>query len=254
MPQLEYIRPKTIEEAIQLLDSGIPLAGGTALVSMRRTLDKVIDLQDLDLDGISIEGNTVTVGSTVRLQDLIETDMNVPAALKKACRLEAALNLRNMMTVGGTIMYSDGRSPLLTVLLALSATAVIAPDGKELTIDSLLDDRSNVRLITEIQFEVPENLRYEQVARAPTDFPLVCVCVAQDRSGEEVFRIAQGGFGTRPILVQEAEASLRQWGIEGGIEAARNAYQEADDAWASAAYRSAVVGVLVKRILGEVGA
>ena len=55
MKPLEYPRPKSMEEALPLLRHGSPLAGGTWLTPRRARLDRVVDLQDLDLDGMRVE-------------------------------------------------------------------------------------------------------------------------------------------------------------------------------------------------------
>ena len=54
MPPLEYSRPGTLAEALALLQHGVPLAGGTALTANRRSLQAVVDLQDLGLDTLDI--------------------------------------------------------------------------------------------------------------------------------------------------------------------------------------------------------
>ncbi len=48
-----------------------------------------------------------------------------------------------------------------------------------------------------------------------------------------------------------AEAPSREGELESAAEAARLAYADAGDSWASAGYRSAVAGVLVRRLLAE---
>jgi CO/xanthine dehydrogenase FAD-binding subunit len=58
----------------------------------------------------------------------------------------------------------------------------------------------------------------------------------------------------RPVLVPDAELALAAGDVPGAGEAARAAYAQADDAWASAEYRAEVAAVLVRRLAGEVGA
>ena len=106
------------------------------------------------------------------------------------------------------------------------------------------------RLMTVVHVNAPDRLAYEQVARSPADRPLVCAAAALFDRAQKV-RVALGGFGSRPILVDRGED-----GLEGALERAGNAaqaaYARAADAWAGAEFRSAVAGTLVRRVLSEV--
>lgn len=250
MSRLEYLRPKTIEEATALMYRGVPLAGGTALTPKRRELHAVIDLSDLGLESISLEEDAIKIGSMTKLQTIVEADL-LPVAFREACHLEAGWNLRNMVSLAGLIMESDARSPLLTTLLALNAKVTQVPGKLTTDLDMLLDEREKAKLITEISFKEPRILCYDQVARTPKDFPLICAAMAQVKEdGEVSYRLALGGFGKRPILVKGMQStSWRDGQVDQTVEAARKAYQAAGDAWASAEYRSAVAGVLAHRLL-----
>ncbi|TFH38201.1 MAG: hypothetical protein E4G99_00250, partial [Anaerolineales bacterium] len=92
---MDYLRPKTIHEAVDLLSKGIPLAGGTQLIARRHELEAVIDLQALGLDGLTVRKGLITVGAMTRLQQLLSTEVSLPEALRAACRFEAAWNIRN---------------------------------------------------------------------------------------------------------------------------------------------------------------
>ncbi len=255
MSPLEYHRPKTLEEALELLQKGIPLAGGTAITPRRREIVTVIDLLDLGLDQLETQDGFVLAGAGVKLQALVEAGGTLPAALKTAGGLEAGWNLRNMATLGGSVMTSDGRSPLLTALLALDPTVHLEPGDETVSLDKLLDIREQrpfQRLITRLQFKRPITLLYEQVSRAPADRPLVCAAVGRlpSEMPDGSVCVVVGGFGTRPIRVRQSEDAIRQGGgVDAAADAACDAYREAEDHWASAAYRSHVAGVLVRRLL-----
>ncbi len=242
MPSPEYHRPKTLLEALTLLRSGTALGGGTRLTRHASRLASIVDLQALGLDRIEDKANEWILGANLRLQALVESEEGLPAALIAACRLEAGANLRNMATLGGTIMAANGRSALVTSLLALDARVSLEPGETSEPLDSLLGRRRDGlagSLIVDLRFAKGARLAYEQVARSPADRPIVCAAAAQ-LSGQSRPRIALGGFGERPTLVRDAHA-------------AEAAYAQAEDAWASAEYRSAVAGILVRRLSAEVG-
>jgi probable selenate reductase FAD-binding subunit len=257
MTPLDYFRPKSIDEALKLLQRGLPLGGGTALTPRRRQLPAVVDLQGLGLDALECKDNRIIAGAALTLQKLAEAGEPVPAALAEACRREAGLNLRNVATLAGALVTCDGRSPLATVLLAMGAEAVLEPGSEVISLDNLLDRRAEEmsgRLIVSFHIPCPRHLGYEQVGRSPADLPLVCAAVATlpGKGKQAQYRVALGGFGKRPIRLLGAEAAASQEGkLEAAAEAARLAYAGADDAWASAEYRSAVAGVLVRRLLAE---
>jgi probable selenate reductase FAD-binding subunit len=254
MKALEYLLPETVEEALEYLKKGVPLAGGTALTPQRKDVGAVVDLRKLNLDRMQVEDGWVEIGATIKLQAMVETELNIPEILKEVCKLEAGWNLRNMATLGGTIMSADGRSPMLTTLLALDAQVVQEPDSVIQPLEKLLLTRQDVQLITQIKFQVPSMLFYDQVARAPADFPLINAAVASwKHEEEERVSVALGGYGAHPIKLDVIAEVLNQEGnVQSAMEVARAAFRNAGDAWASAAYRSDVAGTMVKRLLEEV--
>lgn len=244
---VDYHRPANLEEALQLLRQTdlkyIPLAGGTAIDRYNKEDIGVVDLQDLGLNQILDRGNTIELGATARLQRLLDTPQ-LQSEFKKSILHEATYNLRQVATLGGTLVSASGRSPLSTACLALDATLVIAPEGERVALGEFLNLRNGIlngRLITQIILPLKVDFRYDYVARTPADLPIVCVGVAQWPSGRT--RVALGGFGPTPKLAMDGP------GNDGAGIAAMNAYSQAGDQWASADYRQEIAGILVKRCL-----
>ena len=246
MTALPYHRPQSLEEALELLEHGTPLAGGTQLTPSLRGIEALVDLQDLGLDELEIGEGVMKMGGTATLQALVAAASQLPADLVQVARLEAGWNIRNKATVAGTIVTGDGRSPLLTVLLAMATTVEFAPGGEQVPFEDVLrrgTERTGGKLITSIRSSLPTDLLYAQVARSPADRPQVCVAVGAGTSGVS---LALGGFGMYPKLLQDV-ADPEQAG-----EWARSAYADAGDQWASAAYRSAAAGALAARLVDQV--
>jgi len=245
----EYHRPEKIEAALQLLARQqpitVPLGGGSALNRPSDQALAVVDLQALGLDEIRPRGNFLELGATVRLEQLLQTP-ELPPALHKAVRHEASYNLRQVGTVAGSLVAADGRSPFAAVMLALDATLSLLPGAEEISLGDVLPMRSERlkgRLITQVTIPLNTTLAYEYVARTPADRPIVCVAVGRWPSGRT--RIVLGGYGPGPLLAMDGPEA-------GGAETAvQDAYGQAEDAWASAAYRQATAVTLVQRILGE---
>ena len=248
---IEYYRPDSVQETLELLARtevlSVPMGGGTVLNQPSPDPVAAIDLQSLGLNTLTEKGNRIQIGATVTLQQMLTS--NMVQALKAALRHEATYNIRQVATIAGSLVSANGRSPLATVLLAMGAELDILPGDEQISLGSyqaLREQRKPNHLITKIT--IPNNVRlaYEYVARTPADLPIVCVSLAQWPSGRT--RVALGGYGNAPILAMDGPES------DGAESAARNAYREAGDQWASAEYRSDVAAKLTKRCVESVSA
>jgi CO/xanthine dehydrogenase FAD-binding subunit len=244
----QYYRPKTLHEALNLLlqPNTLPLGGGTILTQRENETFSVVDLQDLRLDKLHKSGNNLEVGATATLQTVLESAYT-PDPLKEAIKLEAPLNLRTMGTVAGTLLTCDGRSPFGTVMLALDAECTLTGDNPSaISLGNLFPIRDELvkgKIITKIRIPSNTKLAYEAIARTMDDQPIVCAALAQWPSGRT--RLVLGGWGKAPTLAMDGNES-------GGVEeAARNAFSEAADDWASAEYRYEVSAILAKRCLDK---
>lgn len=248
-----YYRPNTLDEALNLLEqpNTLPLGGGTLLshtsttLSAGGTIDSVqaVDLQLLGLNSLTKTGNNLELGATLTLQALLESE-HCPEALKTALKLEAPLNIRNTATVAGTLVVCDGRSTFASMLLAMDAKIMVSSKQnaeENINIGEFLPLREQIRgkLITKIV--IPSNIKFafDYVSKTPSDKPLICTAVAQWNSGRT--RLALGGYGKSPMLAMDGTEA-------NGLEAAaKNAYHEATDDYASAEYRMEVASTLAKR-------
>jgi CO/xanthine dehydrogenase FAD-binding subunit len=237
-----YHRPKTLDEALALLAQPniFPLGGGTRLSQPATDSVQVVDLQSLGLDSLTPKGNDLEIGATCTLQSLFESE-HCPAALKIAIKLEAPINIRNSATVAGALVSSDGRSPFTTSLLAMDAKiTVVSGQLSVVSIGEFLPLRPS-GLITLITIPLNIKFAFEFVSKTPADKPIVAAALSQWNSGRT--RFALGGYGKSPLLAMDGTES------EGLDIAARNAYHEVHDDWASAEYRMDVAAVLAKRCL-----
>ena len=244
---LEYHRPKTLKEALQLLNRTSPLtrplAGGTLLNRPGETAMAVVDLQSLGLEQYEVRGKLLRVGAMVRLQTLLEADVTVDG-LKDVIRHEATVNIRQAAAIAGTAVGADGRSPLLAALLALDARLEIhhAEAGtSRVDLGDWLPFRGTRRgeLITALELPMNVRLAYQYVARTPADQPIVGVVVVRWSSGRT--RLAVCGWGTAPRLVLDGPEP------GGAEETVRSAAADSGDQWASSEYRQAAAVVLARR-------
>lgn len=99
------------------------------------------------------------------------------------------------------------------------------------------------KLVTKITVPINVKLAYEDVSRTPADLPIVSAAVAIWTSGRT--RVILGGYGEVPALASDGPE-------KGGEEtAAKDAFSQAGDEWASAEYRKEVAPILVKRCFSQ---
>lgn len=246
----QYHRPKTLTEALTLISqpNTYPLGGGIKLNQFSDESYAVVDLQALELNIIQQKGNILEIGAAATLQNLLDSP-HTPDVLKKAIQHEASLNTRNMATVAGTLVASDGRSPFAVMMMALDAevTASSVQETETSKLGDLLPLRDEIlrgKLITKISIPLNAKCAYEYVARTPADKPIICAALGQWSAGRT--RLVLGGWGASPALAMDGR------GTEGIEAAAKNACYDATDPWGSAEYRQDVAATLAKRCLTQI--
>jgi carbon-monoxide dehydrogenase medium subunit len=199
------------------------VAGCTGIYPRLGPTESIISLRNAGLGGVSVDGDRVTVGATTTLTELAR---EVPF-LRDSIASIASPTIRNMATVGGNLFAPQPHGDLAVCLLALDAQIEKAGD----------------QLVTSISFNVPERWFYTKAMRRKQNSASI-VTVASD--GE---RIALGGVAREPVRALAAEAKLAEGDIDGAAEAALEAADPFDDAYASAWYRRRVLPVHVRRAL-----
>jgi CO/xanthine dehydrogenase FAD-binding subunit len=256
---LEYHRPQSIQRALELMarssPTTVPLGGGTVLNRPSSQAFAVVDLQaladqpDSILGQLKLSGSSMTIGAAVRLQNLLEWDAS-PLFLKNVLKYEGSHNLRQIATLGGTLVAADGHSGFAAAMLALDPTLTVLrvnQQAQEISYGELLALRHQTMtglLILSVSISAQPKFAYQSVSRTPADFPIVGAAVAVWPSGRT--RVVLTGYGNSPILVVDGPEA-------GGVDiAAREAYSHAEDEWASAGYRSAMAQTLVLRCLEKI--
>lgn len=268
----EFIRPKSIEEAVQKMavgrGKGAFIAGGTdLLLEHERSLDFVIDLTALDLRYIRQGDVGISIGAVTPIHDLEKShDIKglADGMLAECASHFAGLQIRNMATVGGNIVNAIPSADVPPPLLALDAQAKIL-GGEEKIIplkDFFLDVRKTVLngdLLVEIIIPKPHKLakgRFLKIARTPGDIATINVATLlelNDGKCEKV-RIALGAVAPTPLRAFRAEESLQGQeltiaAIEKAAAIAGEEVKPISDHRASADYRREMSVLLTKRAL-----
>jgi carbon-monoxide dehydrogenase medium subunit len=275
MIPFEYQTPSTVAEAVALLsaDEGAKLiAGGQSLVpalTYRLARPSVlVDINALPLADVARTNGHVRLGALVR-HHVLEESADLRAwcpLLAEAVACVGNARVRTLGTLGGSLAHADPAAELPLAMVALDArfTAVgpaasrTIPAG-EFFLGPMTTALAADEMLTAV--DVPVTIRagtaFLEQARRAGDFPLVSVAavVSLDPSGRvDDVRVAFGGLTDRPQRSAAAEETLRGHEptperIEAAARAARRALRPETDAFASAAYRAHLAGVLARRAL-----
>ncbi|MEU4519768.1 xanthine dehydrogenase family protein subunit M [Amycolatopsis sp. NPDC024027] len=226
----DYVRPSTVDEAVQALASAGEdakvLAGGQSLLPvLRMRLAAPTTLIDLgrvaELRGVREDGDTLVIGAMTTHYD-VQRDALVAAhaaLLKEATDTVADPQIRHRGTLGGAIAHADPAGDLLAPVLALDASLVVAgPSGRrtvpaadffrDLFTTALAPDE----LLVEIRIPKHTGWRahYEKFNRVAQAWSMVAVAVTvRTEAGViEEARVALTNMGSTPVRASGVEAVL----------------------------------------------
>jgi CO/xanthine dehydrogenase FAD-binding subunit len=228
--------PESVDEVVGLLgNGGTVIAGGTYVMPHLGHSGSLVSLRHAGLAGISENDGVVTIGAATTLARVGRE----VAFLRDAIESIASPTIRNLATVGGNLLVPQPHGDLAVCLLALDArvTIVDADGAREVGVEEAEG------LVTQVTFKTPAQWFYTKAMRRKQNSASI-VTVASD--GE---RIALGGVAREPVRALAAEAKLAEGDIDGAAEAALEAADPFDDAYASAWYRRRVLPVHVRRAL-----
>jgi len=243
---IEYHRPETMEQAKKLLSRSkpltIPLGGGTLVSHPSQDPVAVVDLQALGLDKIINDESIIKIGSMVRLQSLVESSI-LPEGLSHSARRETNINIRRAATIGGLMMTAGGNSPLLGCFLSLDARLYWEPGDKFIYLSEWIGknrEQKPGKLITSIEFTLPERILYEDIARSAEDRPIVYVVASIWKTQET--RVVVGGAGKYPVVASDSSNNLFTKFFD------RHAISSILDRSGYDAYQQAAIQTLIDRI------
>lgn len=230
-PELDYVAPATLQEAITALgqnpDAKI-LAGGHSLIPLLKfRLASVTTLVDINrIEGLSYireEGAWLKIGAMTREADLDHSSLirEKYPLLADATRTIADPLVRNMATVGGNLAHADPANDHPAVMVAYGAmVAATGPNGvREISITQFFTDLFTTALapnevLTEIRIpahKAGDGGCYRKMERKVGDYATVGVAV-QIHIGVggmcEAAGIALTNVGPMPIKVAAAEQAL----------------------------------------------
>lgn len=272
--QFDYVRPKTVDEALRALAEGGDdvkvLAGGQSLLPVLRlrlaapTL--IVDLGAIaELRGVREDGDRVVVGAMTTHHDVVHDELlrEHVALLPDAAATVADPQVRHRGTLGGSLSHADPAGDLGAVARALDAEFVIAgPNGRrgvpaaEFFVDLFTTALDENEILTEVRFPKYTGWKhhYEKFNRTAQAWSMVAVAVALKVDGGTISeaRVGLTNMGSTPIRATAVEQALV--GQAANEQTARAAAEHAvegtsppSDADAAADYREHLARVLTGR-------
>ena len=280
----EYVRPKSLEEAVEVLRAGnvTVLAGGTDL--MPQTNAGRVKFQPVlmnvrhvpELNGIAVQGAAVRIGALVTITELLESALVRERLnlLWQACDHFASDQIRNAATVGGNLCNASPAGDTLVPLLALDASVVLSakPNGKlqsrrvplaQFLVGPGRTSRASNELLAAVEVPLPAagftGAFYKHGTRPGLDISTISIAAGARLEGGMLrdVRIAFGAVAPTPVRAPRAEAALEGRApdaatLEAASQAALQEIRPISDLRASDWYRRELVHNMLKRALTHV--
>jgi carbon-monoxide dehydrogenase medium subunit len=274
----EYLRPKTIPEAIGFLqqygDDAKILSGGQSLIPMMKfRLARPAFLIDINrISGLSYireEGGYLKIGGLTREAEL-ENSALIHAKypiLADTSRVIADPQIRNLATLAGNLAHGDPANDHPATMLALRAEIVaMGPGGEKVfPVDSFFvtlftTQLEHDQIVTEIRIPVPPERSggaYFKLERKVGDFATAAAAAQLTIDGGGICRnvgIGLTNVGATPIRAARAEEFLRgktldEANIMRAAQLAADEAQPSSDLRGPEEYKRGLVKELTRRAL-----
>lgn len=262
MYDFAYQKPSNLADAVKVLAGDAEakaLAGGMTLIPvLKQRLNKpsvVVDLAKLGLSGITVSGNTLTIGAmtthaTVANSAEVKAKFPALAALASHIGDEA---VRHRGTIGGSLANDDPSADYPAAVLATGATirtnkrAIAADDFFQGMFTTALEQDE---IITGVEFPIPAKAGYEKFPNPASRYAMVGVFVARTAGGVRVAitGAAQNGVYRNKEMEAALSANFSPDAIA-GVKTDPSGMNS--DIHASAEYRAHLVGVIARRAVAK---
>jgi aerobic carbon-monoxide dehydrogenase medium subunit len=249
-----YARASDLDEALELL--GDPdakaIAGGQSLIPVMKLRiarpSLVVDISRLELRGIEERDGELHIGALTTWAELAAAEaLSRPAVtvIAECARGIGDLQVRNLGTIGGSVVHGDPASDMPAALLALGARLTIRSiqgEREALLADVLvgpfMTSLGPQELVTDVVVPLPargSGSAYVNVEHPASGFALAGAAAVSGPGGETV---ALTGVGATPFVLPSGDprASVVQAEVFG-------------DRFASVEYRREIAATLAERAL-----
>jgi aerobic carbon-monoxide dehydrogenase medium subunit len=259
----EYVRPRSMEEAVALLSDEAAnakiFAGGQSLGPMLNLRlarpGKLVDIRHVpELKAVRADAGSCSIGATfthAELEDGAIEDFS-RGLLPYVARGIAYRAVRNRGTVGGSLAHADPAADWISTMAAIDATIVIrgqagerrVPAGQFL-VGAFTTELGNTELLAAVELprlSAAARWGYYKVCRKTGEFAkAIGVAIQDPKIG--MFRVLAGSTEGRPVLLTRSAETLATRGAEHAARAARGEIEEALPNLASGHRQQLIVAV-----------
>ncbi len=263
----EYHRPASVAEAAGLLaqlgDEARVLAGGHSLIPMMKLrmadLSHLVDLQDIaEMKGISVSGDTVTLGAMVTQNELITSDALAGAVpiIREAALQIADPQVRYVGTVGGNVANGDPGNDMPGLMQCLDATYELQGPGgtrvvaaREFYEAAYFTAREEEEILTRIMIPVPAKgtgYAYEKQKRKIGDYATAASAVMV---GGGTASVAMTNLADTPVWSEAASKALAAGDADGAVKAALADIDPQEDMRGPIEFKKHVAAKILRRAI-----
>lgn len=280
MRPFDYLRPASVEEAIELKGrlgkSAVFLAGGTDLLIRLKDYDirpeAVIDLSFIEpLKTLEEAGDAIVIGALASYADISASPLigKFGWVLAQAAIEVGAPQIQNVATIGGNIANASPAADGIPPLYALAATVTVAGSAGERVVAAEEFFTGPGRTVLE-QDELITSVGFAKLKKLDKGFfkkigqrkalaiskASIAAVLRTDNGNIEDARIALGAVAPTVIRCPRTEALLkgRAVSVELVAEAAKSVSSESraiGDVRSTPEYRDYIIGVLFERGMRE---
>jgi carbon-monoxide dehydrogenase medium subunit len=278
MRHFDYLRPKSLKEALQqkkTIAGAKFISGGTDILVQIKNRElqppALISLRSIpELATIEVNGGA-RIGALATISDITqhnELGLNYPVLVEAARRL-GSVQIRNVATIGGNLCNCSPSADMALPLLVLEAKVRLqtAKASREIQISEFFKGPgesclSSGEILTDILVDPPHQkakATFLKKGRVKMDLAIASLAVLLEMEGGKCRKacIAAGSVAPMPIRLYKAEALLEDAAISKDLmskaqQLARDIVSPITDVRATEEYRRQIVGVYVKRGLEKI--
>jgi len=278
MRRFDYLRPKTLKEALQLkktIAGARYISGGTDLIVQIKNRElqptALISLRSIpELAPIEVNGGA-RIGALATISDIIqhqELGHNYPV-LVEAARSLGSVQIRNVASIGGNLCNCSPSADMALPLLVLEAKVRLqsAKASREIPLSEFFRGPgesclASNEILTDILLDPPRQkakAAFLKKGRVKMDLAVASLAVLLEMEGGKCrkARIAAGSVAPIPLRLSKVEALLEGNAISKDLvskaqQLARDIVSPITDVRATEEYRRQIICVYVKRGLEKI--
>jgi len=255
-----YVKVDTLAQGFELLqkENSLIIGGGAWLKLTNKDIDSVIDISAVGLNEIIDKDDEIEIGAMVSLRQIETSEIiskQFNGILSNAVGKIMGIPIRNIATIGGSIMGKYSFSDVLTPLLVMDVSLVFYNYG-EISLEEFMQIKKFQKdILTKIVIKKEQGKGYfHKLAKTSLDFAVINVAISKG----DTFKIA---IGARPSVSTKCYKAMEHINefkvitnevIEDTVEIAIEETKFGTSSRASSEYRADVAKAYIIRGLKEV--